>query len=119
MNTGATIGKSALATDPRTVHTLLQKSVALLKLKRELIHPVFLKYCYVVNSKMYKVDSASTQPNLLLSKINATEIYVPPMELQEEFVSFATQIDKSKSIIQNSLKETQILFDSLMQQYFG
>jgi type I restriction enzyme S subunit len=119
VNTGATIGKSAIATDDRTECTLLQKSVALLKVKRFVLHPVFLKYCYIVNDKMYRVESASAQPNLLLSKINATEIYVPPMSLQEQFASFVAQIDKSKAVVQKSLDKMQLLFDSLMQQYFG
>ena len=118
VNTGATIGKSAIATDPRTKCTLLQKSVALLKVKRELLNPVFLQYCYKVNEKMYKVESASAQPNLLLSKINSTEIYVPPIELQEQFSAFVEQTDKSKVVVQKALDEAQTLFDSLMQEYF-
>lgn len=118
VNTGATIGKSAIATDPRTECTLLQKSVALLKVKRELLNPVFLQYCYKVNEKMYKVESASAQPNLLLSKINSTEIYVPPIELQEQFSAFVKQTDKSKGVVQKALDEAQTLFDSLMQEYF-
>ena len=96
VNTGATIGKSAIATDERTEHTLLQKSVALLKVKKEVLNPVFLKWCYRVNTQMYIVKSASAQPNLLLSKINATVIYVPNIELQNQFVSFVEQVDKSK-----------------------
>ena len=98
VNTGATIGKSAIATDERTEHTLLQKSVALLKVKKEVLNPVFLKWCYRVNTQMYIVKSASAQPNLLLSKINATVIYVPNIELQNQFVSFVEQVDKSKVI---------------------
>ena len=119
VNTGATIGKSAIATDERTEHTLLQKSVALLKVKKEVLNPVFLKWCYRVNTQMYIVESASAQPNLLLSKINATVIYVPNIALQNQFVSFAEQVDKSKVAVQKSLDETQLLFDSLMQKYFG
>ena len=119
VNTGATIGKSAIATDPRTECTLLQKSVALLKVKRELLNPVFLQYCYKVNEKMYKVESASAQPNLLLSKINSTEIYVPPIGLQEQFSAFVEQTDKSKVVVQKALDEAQTLFASLMREYFG
>ena len=119
VNTGATIGKSAIASDERTKYTLLQKSVALLKVKKEIINPVFLKWCYRINRKMYMVESASAQPNLLLSKIKKTVIYVPDIELQNEFAIFVQQIDKSKAEIQKSLDETQILFDSLMQKYFG
>ena len=96
VNTGATIGKSAITTDERTEHTLLQKSVALLKVKKELLNPVFLKWCYRVNTQMYIVESASAQPNLLLSKINSTVIYVPDMDLQNQFADFVTQVNKSK-----------------------
>ena len=119
VNTGATIGKSAIASDIRTEHTLLQKSVALLKVKREVLNPVFLKWCYRVNTKMYLVESASAQPNLLLSKINSTVIYVPDISLQKQFADFVEQVDKSKVVVQKALNETQTLFDSLMQEYFG
>ena len=118
VNTGATIGKSAIATDLRTEHTLLQKSVALLKVKRDLLNPVFLKWCYRVNTKMYMVESASAQPNLLLSKINATEIYVPDIAMQNQFADFVHQVDKSKVVVQKALDEAQLLFDKLMQDYF-
>lgn len=96
VNTGATIGKSAIACDKRTEHTLLQKSVALLKVKKDVLNPIFLKWCYRVNTKMYMVENASAQPNLLLSKINATVIYVPDIELQNQFADFVHQVDKSK-----------------------
>ena len=96
VNTGATIGKSTIATDERTEHTLLQKSVALLKVKKEVLHPVFLKWCYRVNTQMYIVKSASAQPNLLLSKINTTVVYVPDINLQNQFAAFVVAIDKSK-----------------------
>lgn len=96
VNTGATIGKSAIAYDERTEHTLLQKSVALLKIKKDKLNPVFLKWCYRVNTRMYMVQSASAQPNLLLSKINGTVIYVPSIERQNQFADFVQQVDKSR-----------------------
>lgn len=42
----------------------------------------------------------------------------PPITLQEEYLQFSVQVDKLKVEVQNSLDETQILFDSLMQKYF-
>ena len=105
VNTGATIGKSAIATDERTIHTLLQKSVALLKVRKELLNSVFLKWCYRVNTKMYMVESASAQANLLLSKIRKTKIYVPDINLQNKFASFVQQVNKSKFEVQKSLEK--------------
>lgn len=119
VNTGATIGKSAIASDERTEHTLLQKSVALLKIKKDKLNPVFLKWCYRVNTRMYMVQSASAQPNLLLSKINRTVIYVPSIERQNQFADFVQQVDKSREEVKKSLEKTQQLYDSLMQEYFG
>ena len=119
VNTGATIGKSAIAVSSLTERTLLQKSVALLKVKTDMVSAEFLRYCYMANPSMYMVKSASAQPNLLLSKMNATVIYLPPLELQKQFSAFVTQTDKSKEAVQKSLEKTQQLFDSLMQEYFG
>jgi hypothetical protein len=47
------------------------------------------------------------------------QLIIPPDELQLQFVDFARQVNKAKSVIQKSLDETQLLFDSLMQEYFG
>ena len=38
---------------------------------------------------------------------------------KRQFAAFVAQTDKSKAAIQKSLDETQLLFDSLMQKYFG
>mgnify|MGYP001037460533 CR=1 FL=1 len=58
-------------------------------------------------------------PNLHLNEIKKARILRPPIELQEQFAAFVRQTDKSKVAIQKALDETQILFDSLMQKYFG
>ena len=46
-------------------------------------------------------------------------LIMPPEELQTRYVEFVKQVDKSKSAIEKELKKTQLLFDSLMQKYFG
>ena len=56
---------------------------------------------------------------LTIAKLNAIEIIVPPIELQNQFADFVRQVDKSKVAVQKALDETQTLFDSLMQEYFG
>ena len=42
-----------------------------------------------------------------------------PIELQKEYENFVEQVDKSKVAVQKALEEAQLLFDSLMQKYFG
>lgn len=46
-------------------------------------------------------------------------IICPPSDMVDEYVAFADQVNKSKVKVQKALNETQKLFDSLMQQYFG
>ncbi|MFR1651642.1 MAG: restriction endonuclease subunit S, partial [Lachnospira eligens] len=41
------------------------------------------------------------------------------LELQKEYCDFVHQVDKSKVAVQKALDETKLLFDSLMQKYFG
>ena len=48
-----------------------------------------------------------------------TEFIVPPLAKQEEFCEFVSQVDKSKVVVQEALDEARLLFDSLMQKYFG
>ena len=59
------------------------------------------------------------QLNLSLEQCRNLEFPLPSLEEQRVFVVFSAKIDKSKSVIQKSLDETQLLFDSLMQKYFG
>jgi len=58
-------------------------------------------------------------PNLHLGEIKKVKIIVPPITLQNEFSEIVKQIDKQKFEIEKSLKETQELYESLMEKYFG
>ena len=54
-----------------------------------------------------------------LDQVEDFPIILPPVKLQEQFADFVYQVDKSKAAVQKALDETQLLFDSLMQEYFG
>ena len=60
-----------------------------------------------------------TMPNLNVPIVSSFQIIKPPIEIQEAYYAFVKQADKSKAIIQKALNEVQLLFDSLMQNYFG
>jgi len=59
------------------------------------------------------------QKKLNRANLDTIPIALPPIELQKQFADFVKQVDKSKVKVQKSLDETQCLFDSLMQKYFG
>ncbi|MBQ3525505.1 MAG: restriction endonuclease subunit S [Akkermansia sp.] len=51
-------------------------------------------------------------------KLKKLRIAVPDIQLQRDFTIFLRRIYKLRFVIQQSLDETQKLFDSLMQEYF-
>ena len=63
--------------------------------------------------------AAIGQANINAQEMQNIGLYLPPLELQRQFVQFKKQTDKSKVVVQKALDEAQTLFDSLMQQYFG
>ena len=73
----------------------------------------------LLNAYIVKNSADTAKAALGMERIRKLNVFVPPMELQNQFADFVTSIDKSKSKIQKSLEETQLLFDSLMQKYFG
>ena len=68
---------------------------------------------------MTKNSGGGTIKHIYITKVDKMLVMIPSINQQKEFIKFVEQVDKSKVAIQNSIDETQVLFDSLMQQYFG
>ena len=96
--------------------------LAVLKFDRQKLNGVFFEnmlnsdYCYIQSQHLTK---GIANRDLVLSAMAQIKMFRPPFELQEQFAEFVRQVDKSKSVVQKSLDEAQLLFDSLMQKYFG
>jgi len=56
---------------------------------------------------------------LTMKILESIKVYIPDIELQKQFVEMKEQVDKSKVVVQKALDEARLLFDSLMQKYFG
>ena len=72
----------------------------------------FLKY-------IIPQSTGTNLPRVSKKVINNFKWPLAPLSLQNEFANFVQQVDKSKVAVQKSLNETQKLYDSLMQEYFG
>ena len=90
---------------------------------KDCILPEFLSaFLNTDSSKQMLLGMCKTaigQANINAQELQNIELYLPPIELQQEFLKFKKQIAKSKVAIQAALDKTQLLFDSLMQEYFG
>ena len=85
------------------------------------IDVVFLKKYLEVELRPYisKNKKGSAVPYITLPMLQNFAVPVPKIEYQKQFAAFVAQVDKSKFAVQKSLEKTQLLFDSLMQEYFG
>ena len=63
--------------------------------------------------------TAIGQANINAQELQNIGLYVPPIDLQQEFVDFKIQVNKSKLAVQQGLEKLETLKKSLMQQYFG
>ena len=77
------------------------------------------KYFELSYDKLRGLAQGAGQPNLNGNLIKNFKVLVPPIEMQNAYVNFVNQVNKSKVAVQKALDETQLLFDSLMQEYFG
>lgn len=86
----------------------------------EKVEPKYLwQYMIMSYDRLRNLAQGGNQPNLNGNMIKNFTVLVPPRELQLQYVQFVEQVNKSKAVVQKSLDETQVLFDSLMQKYFG
>lgn len=72
-----------------------------------------------IQKQIANLQAGSTVTYLSISMLKKLNIMLPPLDLQNQFVVFVEQISKSRVAVQKSLDEAQLLFDSLIQKYFG
>lgn len=117
----ATVGPVAiLYTDDEKV--ILGTSLTAYRCDKERMVPDYLK-AYMQSEgfvRQYTKDMKQTTRNQVPITAQRKFLFViPPLSLQNQFADFVAEVDKSKVEVQKALDQTQLLFDSLMQQYFG
>ena len=73
------------------------------------------EFVNMINEKV----AGAKMPRVSMGDFRKFDVPIPPMKLQEQFADFVKQVDKSKVVVQKALDEAQLLFDCLMQEYFG
>lgn len=90
--------------------------------KKDVCNRIYL--VYVMRSSYFldyilAFSSRTNMPKVNRAQVKGFSMPLPPLQLQNQFAAFVTQVDKSKLAIQKSLDELETLKKSLMQQYFG
>ena len=116
------VGRGAIIKEPLE-NCIHQNHIFRVRLDESVVLPeYFAEYLQHQRSKRSFLGCA--KPTTGIASINMTQlralpVLIPPLSKQEEFVLFKAQVDKSKVAIQAALDKSQLLFDSLMQKYFG
>ena len=119
----ADLGRTGVVTKEIADHgAYINQHLTCIRLKQEELVPLYVAY-YMESSagkeQFVSKNQSAVKAGLNFNSINTLKLIVPPKRVQEDFISFVKQVDKSKVFVQKALDETQTLFDSLMQKYFG
>ena len=121
-NVGVNLGMAGVIPEKYNGANLTENAVKLVPKTEKVIDGIFLAH-YInspgiqdyINERKMSVGV----PKLAIFRIETMPLLLPPMDIQMQFIEFCNQVDKSKVVVQKALDETQMLFDSLMQKYFG
>ena len=119
--TGASVARSCVVPN-NILPARVNQHVCIIRCKKCII-PEFLNNLLIDDNYQELLwniaGSGATREAITKQQVENLNIILPSIELQNEFIVFCKQIDKSKAAVRKALDETQMLFDSLMQEYFG
>ena len=119
----ADLGRTGVVTKEIAGHgAYINQHLSCIRLNRDVLNPVFVAH-YMESpagkEQFVAKNQSAVKSGLNFNSINSLKLMVPPLAEQNRFIDFIAQVDKSKAVVQKSLDESQMLFDSLMQKYFG
>ena len=119
----ADLGRTGVVTKEIAEHgAYINQHLTCIRLNRKILNPLYVAYFMESPAGKEQFESknqSAVKAGLNFNSINSLRLMVPPMNEQIDFVRFVERVDKSKVAVQKALDETQLLFDSLMQDYFG
>ncbi len=100
-----------------------QKALHRVRCKKEYVLPIYLAWWFKFNcdnNGFGEIEGAkATIAHLPGAKLKKLNVVVPPLQIQNQFADFVTQIEKTKSKVKQTLEKAETLKKALMQKYFG
>lgn len=119
----ADLGRTGVVTKEIAEHgAYINQHLTCIRLKQDVLNPLYVAYFMESPAGKEQFESknqSAVKAGLNFNSINSLRLMIPPLDDQNAFIDFIKQTDKSKAVIQKALAEAQLLFDSLMQKYFG
>ena len=119
----ADLGRTGVVTKEIADHGgYINQHLTCIRIDQKVARPLYVAYYMESEAGKCQFQSknqSAVKAGLNFNAINSLRFMLPPIELQDRFIEFIEQTDKSKFEIQKSLEKLEILKKSLMQQYFG
>ena len=116
------IGRIALI-DSRVLPANTNQALAIIRIKeKEEINRRFLIQVlksHYVQKQLYKQKQGIAQINLSLQNISDLQVVIPPLELQNQFVNFADNVEQIKMVTQQSLDALNETVRALVNRNFN
>jgi len=117
---GGDIGRAAIWNENDEIQ--YQNALHRLRFGKKMI-PIFclydLKYLKDKGILDNRYGKGVTIKHLVKSALLSIPFIVPPLSLQQSFASKIEAIERQKALVQQSIVETQTMFDYTMDKYFG
>ena len=116
------LGKCAHITGMKE-KTVFESNMMRMHFDKSRFNPIYITklLCtqYIHDQIIKHAKKAVNQASINQHDVMDFDIYLPPLNMQQEYANFVRQIAKSKAVIEKSLKELETLQASLMQKYFS
>lgn len=121
--TGASVARCCVV-PIQIIPARVNQHVSIIRLKPELANYFYVERLFISKSYQYLLLSQSksigaTREALTKSSLQELVIPIPPLPLQHQFAERIEAIEAQKELINQSIKEVQLLFDYTMDKYFN
>ena len=100
----------------------INQHLTCIRIKKDYLNPLYVAYYMESEAGKCQFQSknqSAVKAGLNFNSINSLRLFVPPLTLQNAFVAFVEQTEKTKTTISRSLEKLETLKKALMQEYFG
>ncbi len=119
VKTGSSYGKCSLVRHLPHKATINPQFVVIKDIQ---LNNVYLTFVLSSDYAKYQYDRfvlGTAIPTFSQKSLAGLGIPVPPLSLQQEFAEKVEAIERQKALVQQSIDETQTMFDFTMDKYFG
>lgn len=118
----ADLGRTGVVTQDIANHGgYINQHLTCIRLDKKKLNPLYVAY-YMESeagkTQFQSKNQSAVKAGLNFNSINSLWLMAPPLDLQNDFVTFVAQVDKTKLTIQENFDKLELVKKSLMQQYF-